>query len=383
MKKLFSTILFLCLVLTGNAYSKDTPYMKLLNSYEGVDRMLVCTPLMQKVSDVFRDGIQSLIEVDNTDVQEFLDKSDNLPSKFRAFDSRLTAYRNAISLRMVGEYWIAGLMPEEEKAKKAYQKNHIVNEAVILVSKLSYKDLGPYISRCTDSFIQLKKENSTVRKYDELLHEKAIEEVRNLLLKQIAKKTVKKQNTSSKNIIHLACYINESFGYDANYKEEKIERDSKTITWSFHLDKQILLDTNFKNNPPLKQIFASIDENYIRWHLGDGPDDESKSNLKEEFGELILFKLMDIKINRYSGKVIMNMYGLDSANFLYMVGSKVVGSEIENIKLEFNSPEGLKHRIQYLNYALLNLESNKIQKEFIHIAKQTGDCKATTKTKQF
>ena len=47
-------------------------------------------------------------------------------------------------------------MPKEEKAKEVYQKNHISNEAVILVSKLSYKDLGPYISRCTDSFIQLK-----------------------------------------------------------------------------------------------------------------------------------------------------------------------------------------------------------------------------------
>jgi len=47
MKKLLS-IIFVSLLLGGNAYSKDTPYMKLLNSYEGVDRMLVCTPLMQK-----------------------------------------------------------------------------------------------------------------------------------------------------------------------------------------------------------------------------------------------------------------------------------------------------------------------------------------------
>ena len=233
MKKLFSTILFLCLVLTGNAYSKDTPYMKLLNSYEGVDRMLVCTPLMQKVSDVFRDGIQSLIEVDNIDVQEFLDKSDNLPSKFRAFDSKVAAYRNAISLRMVGEYWMAGLMPEEEKAKKAYQKNHIVNEAVILVSKLSYKDLGPYISRCTDSFIQLKKENSTVLKYAELLHEKAIEEVRNLLIKQIVKKTVKKQNTSSKNIIHLACASAGLTLYDINFKGTFHTGDTYETIFSF------------------------------------------------------------------------------------------------------------------------------------------------------
>jgi len=197
------------LLLSVNAYSKDTPYMKLLNSYEGVDRMLVCTPLMQKVTVVFRDGIQFLIKDDNIDVQEFLDKSDNLPSKFRAFDSKVTAYRNAISLRMVGEYWIAIRMPKEEKAKKAYQKNHISNEAVILVSKLSYKEFGPYLNKCADNFAKLKKENDLIEKYAELLHEKAIEEVRNLLKKQTVKKTVKKQTTSNKNIIHLACTVDE------------------------------------------------------------------------------------------------------------------------------------------------------------------------------
>ena len=371
MKKLFSTILFLCLVLTGNAYSKDTPYMKLLNSYEGVDRMLVCTPLMQKVSDVFRDGIQSLIEVDNTDVQEFLEKSDNLPSKFRAFDSRLTAYRNAISLRMVGEYWIAGLMPEEEKAKKAYQKNHIVNEAVILVSKLSYKDLGPYISRCTDSFIQLKKENTTVLKYAELLHEKAIEEVRNLLKKQIG---------SNANIIHLACTINKAFAYDINFKEERLEYSTKFI-WSFDLKKQTLHDTNFKNNPP---IFGSIDENYIKWHLVKFPDDQHKANLKQQYNEDISMSLTDIKINRYSGKVTMDQYQLDSASFLYISGIEAKDGKYDNSnKVKLNSPEGLKLRKEFIEYAIFGAKGNKIQKEFIHTLKMTGDCVTTTKTKQF
>ena len=73
----------------------------------------------------------------------------------------------------------------------------------------------------------------------------------------------------------------------------------------------------------------------------------------------------------------MNIYALDSANFLYMAG------EFEETKFEFNSPEGLKHRIEYLEVALLNIDGNKIQKEFIHTAKKTGDCKATTKAKQF
>jgi len=379
MKKLFSTILFLCLVLTGNAYSKDTPYMKLLNSYEGVDRMLVCTPLMQKVSDVFRDGIQSLIEVDNTDVQEFLDKSDNLPSKFRAFDSRLTAYRNAISLRMVGEYWIAGLMPEEEKAKKAYQKNHIVNEAVILVSKLSYKDLGPYISRCTDSFIQLKKENTTVLKYAELLHEKAIEEVRNLLKKQITKKTVKKQNTSSKNIVHLACTIDPIMTiYDLNLKETKYSGDTYETIFSFDLDKQTLLDTNFQKHSPM---VASIDDEYIRWHFGEAPSDQTKGFLKTMYNQEIVYSITDRQINRYSGKYTEDSYELDSFSLIYFGGGTVKDgvAEVSN-KLEFNSPEGLKNRQKHIAYSKFPRPQNK---GVIHTSKITGDCKTTTKTKKF
>jgi len=382
MKKLFSTLLFLGLVLSGNAYSKDTPYMKLLNSYEGVDRMLVCTPLMQKVSDVFRDGIQSLIEVDNTDVQEFLDKSDNLPSKFRAFDSRLTAYRNAISLRMVGEYWIAGLMPEEEKAKKAYQKNHIVNEAVILVSKLSYKDLGPYISRCTDSFIQLKKENTTVLKYAELLHEKAIEEVRNLLIKQIVKKTVKKQNTSSKNIIHLACASAGLTLYDINFKGTFHTGDTYETIFSFDLDKQVLLDTNFQNHLPM---VASIDDEYIRWHFGEVPSDQTKGFLKTMYNSAVWFTLTDTKINRYSGKFTEDTYELDRSSFLYFGGATVKDGVVDGSnKLEFNSAEGLKHRVKYIGYALEGTKKDKTQSSgFIHSSRITGDCKTTTKTKKF
>ena len=150
MKKLFSTLLFLGLVLSGNAYSKDTPYMKLLNSYEGVDRMLVCTPLMQKVSSNFKKGLQIKIQDNNYDVKEYIEKIANPPSKFKSLDSMVFAYHNAILMRMVGENWIAIRMPKEEEAKKAYQKNHISNEAVILVSKLSYKDLGPYLSKCDD-----------------------------------------------------------------------------------------------------------------------------------------------------------------------------------------------------------------------------------------
>jgi hypothetical protein len=377
MLKKISTIIVLGLLLNGNAYSKDTPYMKLINSYEGVERMLICTPLMQQVSSNFKKGLQIKIKNNNYDVQEYLNKIANPPSKFKSLDSMVHAYQEAILFRMVGEWWIAVRMPKEEKAKKAYQKNHISNEAVILVSELSYKELGPYLTRCTDSFIQLKKENNLVKKYVELIEEKAFNEVYNVLNKL----TVKKQTTSNKGIIHLACTINSNFIYDINFKEDRVERDPNTITWSFDLDKQILLDTNFQNNPP---IFVSIDQNYIRWNLARIPDDEDKSIFKEKYGEVLFFVITDNKINRYSGKVTMNQYKLNRANFLFISGVTVTDGKFDSSnKIEFNSPEGLNHRIEYLEYALLNSKGNKIQKEFIHDAKMTGDCKTTTKTKKF
>jgi len=375
MKKLLG-IVVVSLLLSVNAYSKDTPYMKLINSHKGVNRMLVCTPLMQQVSDNFKKGVQISIKDNNYDVQEYLNKIANPPSKFKALHSMLQAYQEAILFRMVGEWWIAVRMPKEEKAKKAYQKNHISNEAVILVSELSYKELGPYLTRCTDSFIQLKKENNLVKKYVELIEEKAFKEVYNVLNKL----TVKKKTTSNKDIIHLACTINRAFTYDIKFNEERVEKDPLIITWSFDLDQQILLDTNFKNNPPL---VASIDENYIKWHLGSIPNDEDKSNFKKMFGEEIFFDLMDNKINRYSGKVTMNKYALDRANFLYMAGSKVFDNKIETGKIGFNTAEGIKHRMLYLDYALFNAKGNKTQKEFFHSAKMTGDCKTITKAKKF
>ena len=375
MKKLFSTLLFLGLVLTGSAYSKDTPYMKLINSYEGVDRMLVCTPLMQKVSSNFKKGLQIKIQDNNYDVKEYIEKIANPPSKFKSLDSMVFAYHNAILMRMVGENWIAIRMPKEEKAKKAYQKNHISNEAVILVSKLSYKDLGPYLSKCDDIYIQLKKENNTVKKYDEILTDKAFEEV----YKVLNKFTVKKQNTSSKKIIHLACTIDPIMTiYDLNLKETKYSGDTYETIFSFDLDKQTLLDTNFQKHSPM---VASIDDEYIRWHFGEAPSDQTKGFLKTMYNQEIVYSITDRQINRYSGKYTEDSYELDSFSLIYFGGGTVKDgvAEVSN-KLEFNSPEGLKNRQKYIAYSKFPRPQNK---GIIHTSKITGDCKTTTKTKKF
>ena len=375
MKKLFSTILVLGLLLSGNAYSKDTPYMKLLNSYEGVDRMLVCTPLMQKVSSNFKKGLQIKIQDNNYDVKEYIEKIANPPSKFKSLDSMVFAYHNAILMRMVGENWIAIRMPKEEEAKKAYQKNHISNEAVILVSKLSYKDLGPYLSKCDDIYIQLKKENNTVKKYDEILTDKAFEEV----YKVLNKFTVKKQNTSSKKIIHLACTIDPIMTlYDLNLKETKYSGDTYETIFSFDLDKQTLLDTNFQKHSPM---VASIDDEYIRWHFGEAPSDQTKGFLKTMYNQEIVYSITDRQINRYSGKYTEDSYELDSFSLIYFGGGTVKDgvAEVSN-KLEFNSPEGLKNRQKHIAYSKFPRPQNK---GVIHTSKITGDCKTTTKTKKF
>ena len=182
MKKLLS-IIIISLLLSVNAYSKDTPYMKLINNYEGVDRMLVCTPLMQQVSDNFKKGLQIYIKNSNINIQEYIDKKDNPPNKFKALHKIMKAYKDSVLHRMVSEWWIGVRIPKEEKAKKAYQKNHISNEAVILVSELSYKELGPYLEKCGDNFIKLKKENELVKKYSQILDEVAIKEVNEVLNK--------------------------------------------------------------------------------------------------------------------------------------------------------------------------------------------------------
>ena len=374
MKKLLS-IIVLGLLLSGNAYSKDTPYMKLLNSYEGVDRMLVCTPLMQKVSSNFKKGLQIKIQDNNYDVKEYIEKIANPPSKFKSLDSMVFAYHNAILMRMVGENWIAIRMPKEEEAKKAYQKNHISNEAVILVSKLSYKDLGPYLSKCDDIYIQLKKENNTVKKYDEILTDKAFEEV----YKVLNKFTVKKQNTSSKKIIHLACTIDPIMTlYDLNLKETKYSGDTYETIFSFDLDKQTLLDTNFQKHSPM---VASIDDEYIRWHFGEAPSDQTKGFLKTMYNQEIVYSITDRQINRYSGKYTEDSYELDSFSLIYFGGGTVKDgvAEVSN-KLEFNSPEGLKNRQKHIAYSKFPRPQNK---GVIHTSKITGDCKTTTKTKKF
>ena len=128
-------------------------------------------------------------------------------------------------------------------------------------------------------------------------------------------------------------------------------------------------------------MVASIDDEYIRWHFGEAPSDQTKGFLKTMYNQEIVYSITDRQINRYSGKYTEDSYELDSFSLIYFGGGTVKDgvAEVSN-KLEFNSPEGLKNRQKYIAYSKFPRPQNK---GIIHTSKITGDCKTTTKTKKF
>ena len=128
-------------------------------------------------------------------------------------------------------------------------------------------------------------------------------------------------------------------------------------------------------------MVASIDDEYIRWHFGEVPSDQTKGFLKTMYNQEIVYSLTDKKINRYSGKFTEDSYELDKLSLLYFGGATVKDGIVDvSTKLEFNSPEGLKNRLKYIAYAHIPRPQNK---GTIHSSRITGDCKTTTKTKKF
>ena len=85
----------------------------------------------------------------------------------------------------------------------------------------------------------------------------------------------------------------------------------------------------------------------------------------------VWFTLTDTKINRYSGKFTEDTYELDRSSFLYFGGATVKDGVVDGSnKLEFNSAEGLKHRVKYIGYALEGTKKDKTQSSgFIHSSK--------------
>jgi len=282
----------------------------------------------------------------------------------------MKGYHEAVLVRMVGEWWIAVRIPEEEEAKKKYQKNHIVNEAIRLSHDIPYTEHPPYLAKCMDGFNQLAKENDLIKKYIELINKKAEEEIYDALKNQVVEK---------ESIIHLSCIFKEATEYDVNFKETETETEPWEITWSFDLNKQILLDTNFQNNPP---IVASIDKSYIEWHFYDIPDDTDKLRYKQNYNEDIWFMVTTHKINRSSGEATLNLYALDRAYFLFYTGAEanVEENKIEKSKVSMDTQESLQKRILLFQSVSL-MANNKIQKELLHTIKRNGSVSVSVSLK--
>ena len=162
MRKLYLCI-FITVFFTNVLHAEDTPYMKLIDSHKGIDKMFVCLPMIQKTADNYKKAIQISIKKDSIDVQEYLNKQDNPPYKFKSFHGLMKAYHEAVLFRMVGDWWIAVRIPKDEEAKKKYQKNHIVNKAIRLSHGISYTLYEPYLKKCGDEFNQLAKENDLIK----------------------------------------------------------------------------------------------------------------------------------------------------------------------------------------------------------------------------
>ena len=209
---------------------EDTPYMKLIDSHKGIDKMIVCLPMIQKTADNYKKAIQISIKEDSIDVQEYLNKKDNPPYKFKSFHGLMKGYHEAVLFRMVGEWWIAVRTPEDEEAKKKYQKNHIVNKAISLSHGISYTLYEPYLKKCGDGFNQLAKENDLIKKYIELLNKKVEEEIYESIVKAKIVENKEEQpkyficENKNKDPLYIKFHITDKkwFDYDT-LKDERVD----------------------------------------------------------------------------------------------------------------------------------------------------------------
>ena len=64
MKKL-SLYVFLVLMFCNTAHAEDTPYMKLIDSHKGIDKMFVCLPMIQKTADNYKKAMENFIDIYN------------------------------------------------------------------------------------------------------------------------------------------------------------------------------------------------------------------------------------------------------------------------------------------------------------------------------
>jgi len=243
MRKLYLCI-FIAVFFTGVLHAEDTPYMKLIDSHKGIDKMIVCLPMIQKTTDNYKKAIQISIKEDSIDVQDYLNKKDNPPDTFKSFHGLMKGYYDGVLFRMVGEWYIIVNMPKDEEAKKKYQKNHIVNKAIGLSHDISYTQYEPYLKECSKEFIQLKKENKIIKEFVNILKEKAEEEIYGSIGKTQIVEDKEEQpkyfycDNKYKTDFYLKFHITDKTKF--NFATEKIDlkgQQKKVSTLEMHEDK--------------------------------------------------------------------------------------------------------------------------------------------------
>ena len=130
-------------------------------------------------------------------------------------------------------------------------------------------------------------------------------------------------------IVHISCKEDSRVLFDRNFKEEPQVSERKVYVRTFDLNKQLLLDTNFNNNKPL---VAFIDNKSIYWHSAAISKPKHLEAFKSKYGQELLIGVGVFKINRYTGKINNDFYGLDRNYF-----AKYFGAQITTDKSKFRS----------------------------------------------
>ena len=186
-------------------------------------------------------------------------------------------------------------------------------------------------------------------------------------------------------IVHISCKESSRVFVDRNFVDEPQTSRKKEYVRTFDLKKQLLLDTDFKGNKPLA---AFIDSKTIYWHSILLPKPKQAEALKSKYNQDVVLSVGTFQINRYTGKMNTEFYGLDKAYFAkyFGVGGREAAdqSKFKSILTKnYNSKEGLRIKKRVIEQGKRAIKNQKIQKDFIVIGRSEGNCKKTSSKKKF
>ena len=182
------------------------------------------------------------------------------------------------------------------------------------------------------------------------------------------------------NLIHISCVDTSKKMFDKNLKEDKLDLNQTKTIRTFDLKKELLADTNFKKNKP---VAAIIDDDTIYWHIIALLNDKKQKDYQIWFETQISVLVSVFEINRFSGTITQNMYGLDRATFIAYGGGYVENGEIKESPFKYNTKPWLENAKKIIETSLLSRKNKIPQKEIIHMTSGSGECEKVSKAKKF